>query len=319
MVPIASALSVTPALAQCKVLVQHARLKDVVVSVPGVSFSLNLADVPLDIELAADQAAARVRVLGPLRFEVTYPVHELAFRIDKRVQLFGGRIRLGQGAAPMLVGVRGNGMQLSLHSMLGVNVRPPLEIPCANVGLSDGTPYATPAAMLPSRAQTIGTGTGFFPLHLSPSEGNPLYVQYTGPFEILDRRPGWILLSAAWADGTRVRGWTPERYVTPETDPVSGWGEGVSGVLECARSDVPLLDKRTLRAGGRVAVSPGGPVWARVAEPVEVEIFPPRRADGWIQVARVPGVVGGPCMDPDYVWVHAHDIIGAPAATVGGR
>ena len=300
--------------AQCRIVVEQAHLKGVMVSAPGVSFALDIDGVPLTIEPETGKANASVQVMAPLRFAASYPMDKLAFRIKELVDLYGGRIRLGKKAASAWLGIRGDDMQLSLHSTLGIDVKQPLQIPCSHVGLSDGTPYSTPDVVWPSKDRTIGTGTTFFPLYLGPQEVEPLHVQYRGPFRILRKQPGWVLLEAAWADGSKVTGWTLERNTTSQVAPVGGWGEGLSGGGRGGCSDQPRVAKFTLREHAPIAASPGGPVWAWVARTLAVDALPLDRSDGWIQVISFPGLLSDPCSEYEHIWVHARDVLWTGAA-----
>ena len=258
---------------------------------------------------------APIQVLAPLQFAASYPMDKLALRIKESVDLYGGRIRLGKMAGAAWLGIRGDGALLSLKSTLGVDVKQPLMIPCGRIGLSDGTPYTTPQIASPASDRTIGTGVEFIPLYRSPREVDPLHIQFAGPFKLLRKRPGWVMIEAAWSDGSRVRGWTLERFATTEVAAVGGWGEGQSGDGACGLSDPPPLVKILLRKQAAIAVSAGGPVWARVARQLSVDAFPAERADGWIQVAAVPGLPAKPCSEHEHIWVQSRDVIGSGART----
>ena len=309
LVSIACGLASRAVSAQCRIVVEQAHLKGVMVSAPGVSFSVDIDGVPLTIEPETGKANASVQVMAPLRFAASYPMDKLAFRIKELVDLYGGRIRLGKKAAHAWLGVRGDGMQLSLLSTLGVDTKGPLQIPCSHIKLGDGTPYWTPQVVWPRKDRTIGTGTTFFPLYLGPQEADPLPIQYPGPFRILRKRRGWVLIEAAWADGSRVTGWTLERYTTKKVAPVLGSGGGESYEGECYATDGPLLAKFTLREQAPVFVSFGGPVWAWVTRTLTVDALPLDRSDGWIQVIGLPGFLSNPCSEYEHIWVHVRDVL----------
>jgi hypothetical protein len=107
--------------------------------------------------------------------------------------LYGGRIRLGGNAGFNWLDVRGDNMQLSLKSTLGIGAKVPLQIPCSHLGLSDGTPFETPHVVSPAENLRIGTGSTFFPLYLGPQEVDPL----TRAAQTLCRDPA--VVAAAWA------------------------------------------------------------------------------------------------------------------------
>jgi len=152
--------------AQCRIVVEQAHLKGVMVSAPGVSFALDIDGVPLTIEPETGKANASVQVMAPLRFAASYPMDKLAFRIKERVDLYGGRIRLGKKAASAWLGIRGDDMQLSLHSTLGIDVKQPLQIPCSQfipiacAAGSETPPLGTATTATPGTKRTGFTGSG---------------------------------------------------------------------------------------------------------------------------------------------------------------
>jgi len=292
---------------RCRISSQQTRLSDVSVSAAGLRFTLGLEGVSARIEVTQAQSEARLDVLTPLRFTATYPKASLAFRVAASTEWYGGRVRLGQGAAPSWRDIRGDEMLLSLEPSLGVAVKQPLAIACSRLGLSDGTPYSTPH---PERAgvDAVGTGGDFVPFYLEPLERDPLEVRYPGGFAIKQRRPGWLLLAVSWEDGSRLQGWTPERHATHEINAVGGWGLGQSGGPFCGRSDAPRLIRVTLHDGAAIAASPAGPVWAHAAQDLEAEAFPPEPSDEWIRVATVPGLIAAPCSEHEHIWARARDV-----------
>ncbi|MGD0838597.1 MAG: hypothetical protein ABSB49_18325 [Polyangia bacterium] len=296
----------------CRVATEKASLDAVEVAVPGQTFALDLKKVPVTMEL--EEAASRtttIQVLAPLRFVALYPSDKLVYRIKQRLELAGGRIRLGKLAGYTWLGVSGDGMRLSLQSSLSIDLREPIIVPCRNVELGNGGPsYATPAALSAPRRRTIGTGTAFFPLYLAPREGDHVDIRYPGPFEVLQRHRGWVKLQAAWQDGSRVRGWTRQEFTTSGVSLPLGWGEGGPGEGGCGRVDGPLVVRVRLRKDAAVATSPAGPVWASVAQMIAVDAFPSDPSDdGWIQVASVSGLPL-PCKDHEHIWVQARDVVG---------
>lgn len=245
---IAFGLGTRAASAQCRIEVKQARLKGVVVTVPGVTFSLDLDRVPLTVEPERGKANASLQVMAPLRFSASYPTDKLSFQIKGRIDLYGGRVRLGKAAAHDWLGVRGDAMQLSPLSTLGIEMKEPLQIPCSHIGLGDGTPYWPPEVVWPRKDRTTGVGPAFFPLYLGPQEADPLPIRYPGPFRILGRRQGWVRIEAAWHDGSKVTGWTPERNMTEKVVPVGGW-RGASLMTADATVSLTGLCRRSSRCG----------------------------------------------------------------------
>jgi hypothetical protein len=292
-------LGAAEASAQCRIDDAEAYLPSVSVTVPGASFALGLAGVPVQIRPDAATPNARIEVLSPLRFTASRPSQELSYRIKRSVDLYGGRIRLGPGAVPTWLG-----------NMLRLSVKQPLRVPCSHLDLDDGeTPYATPELVaLPDR-QRVGTGDAFVPVYLFPNRVDAIDVQYSGPFEIEGRIPGWVLLNASWADGSRLRGWTLERFIKPEAGRVTGAVAGMTHLGGCGRADAPLLFRLALRKGAPIAAAPGGAAWTWVTRTLEVEAFPLDRSDGWIRIGAISGLPGPPCAEHEHFWVHARDVI----------
>jgi hypothetical protein len=94
---------------ECRIDDSKAYLSNVTVSASGTAFPLGLAGVPVQIRPAVGATNANVEVLSPLRFTAAYPAAELRYRVKRSVDLYGGQIRLGEGAMPEWLGVRGNG------------------------------------------------------------------------------------------------------------------------------------------------------------------------------------------------------------------
>lgn len=278
---------------------------------------MNVKGVPLELQLEGGETRARVDVFDPLRFTGSYAVEELALRIAAPVDLYGGRIRVGQGAAPKRHGVQGGVLQVSVQEMLGVATKAPLSVPCRRFGLSDGSPYATPSAVVPAPGwKAVGLRHGFIPLHLYTGEGDALWVRYAGPLFVEDRKPGWVLLRAQWSDGSRLRGWTRERYVTAEFNPApEGWFEGRTMYGDsCGSSHPPARRAVTVVESSPVAAAPNGAVWAQVAREIRVEAYSHSldRSDGWVELAVVPGLPAGACEPHEHLWVQRAHVVEKP-------
>ncbi len=310
---LASAFLARAAAAECRISMEKASLQKVTVQVPGQRFTLDLQAVPVTVAVKhASKGTAIIQVLAPLRFTASYPSKSLVYRIGREVDLYGGRIHLGKRAGYTWLGVRGDGLQVSLRSSLGLQVQEPVIVPCNNIELASSTYYNSPAVSLPPPARTVGTGSAFFPLYLAPEEAAPLSIRYAGPFQVLQRRPGWVLLQANWEDGSQVRGWTRQRFATAKAKSLPGWAGGESFNVPCAVVDgygFPLA-KIKLRKDAPIAASPGGAVWARVSGTISADAFPLDRRDGWIQIAAVPGLPARSCSDHDHIWVHSRDVLG---------
>jgi hypothetical protein len=302
------------AFAECRISVGRSNLTNVTVAAGADTFTVSLRDAPVAIALAPGDSTSRINVEGPLRFEATYPLAQLALRVAKPVELFGGRIRLGSGAAPVWLGVEGDAMRASPQKMLGVETTPALAVPCRALGLSDGKPYSTPAVIDPPKSEAVGIGTGPVRLFVRPEAVDPFEIRYAGSFRARARRPNWVLIEANWADGSRVRGWASDRDIKTDIPPeVAGSVEGLKVGPACGRSDAPTLTRLTIRRGASIADAPGGFIWAHVTRAVVVRVFPADRPDGWIRIGAISGLAGDPCAELEHLWVHSRDVAGSAA------
>lgn len=300
--------------APCRFSVERGQLREVAVSVAEITFSVNVDGVPLQLQFRAGESRARVDVIDPLRFTGSYAVDELALRMASKVDLHDGRIRLGQGSAPERLGIHGDVLLVSIEKMLGVATKTPFGVPCRRLGLSDGSPYRAPSAVAPAPGrEAVGVGREFIPLYPDAREGDALWMSYPGPLLVEERRPGWVLLNAEWSDGSRLRGWTRDRYTTAHFEPASeGWGEG--GLVHgagCGSSHPPLRSPVTIASGSPIAASPNGPVWAHVTREIQAEAysFSFERSDGWIQLAAVPGLSADSCDPHEHLWLQRRHLL----------
>jgi hypothetical protein len=292
--------------ARCLVTEPHLRLDDLKVLAPGVSFAVSVEDVAATVDLAQSAPDARIEVTNPLRFSASYLQRDLPLRVAQPVSAFGGRVVVGAGAAPHWLGVHGDAVLASLEPMIRVELEEPLAIPCNRLGFGGEQPYASPLPTM-ARGERRGTGRGFVPLFLEARAVDSVLVRYGGPFVVKVRQPGWVLLEAAWADGTKVTGWTPDANTTARFEDVGGFGEGWSGRAPCGQVDGPRLQRVSVRAGAPIAASPGGPIWAHVVRSVVADTFPNDRADRWLRVAAITGLIADSCSEQEHVWIDAGD------------
>ncbi len=295
---------------------KRGQLRKITVSVADVTFRVNVEHLPLELELTAGEPRARVDVFDPLRFTGSYAVDELALRIASPVNLHGGRIRLGRGAAPRLLRVNGDVLQISLQEILGIAARTPLDVPCRRFGLSGDSFFEAPAAIVPAPGrETLGVGQHFVPLYLDAREDDALWVNYSGAFVVEERKPGWVLLSAQWSDGSRLRGWTRRHHAMADFDPpASGWGQGWGESEVCGSSHPRSRSSVTISQRSPIATSPNGPIWAQVTREIRAEAYSHSfdRSDGWIELAAVPGLPAGSCEPHEHLWVRRRHVIEGP-------
>jgi hypothetical protein len=305
----------TAAVAACEVEAARARLARVVLQIGGRHHTLTLDGLPVQVTARAGRDSVRLQVLSPLRFATQYPLRELPFRINATVDLKGGRVRLGKGAAPEVLRVDGDRIEFSLRRLLQVDIEPPLAVPCGDLTLGNGLSYhpATEAAYHPPNAialvgSVVATGDVFFPLYLTPDELDPLLVKFVGAFDLRERRPGWILLSREWDDGSVLRGWTPERFASGErAGKLSSWGPGLQGLPDCSSPHGDGARDVVVRKSAWIAASPAGTIWASAAIDFAARALPLDRSDGWIRLIGFKGLLRDTCQDPDYIWVHSRD------------
>ena len=305
------ALASPGVLAECRLTAHHARLAGVTVSAAQTTFSLDLAGVPVAIVLAPNAATARVDVAAPLQFQAEVQVDALELRLKKAVDLYGGRVRLGRSAAHVRLGVEGDTMRVSLHETFGVDVPRGLAVPCRALGLDAANWFTTPPDPEPESGRRVAIGPGPVPFFERPVSVDPLEIGYAGPFVVRGRRPGWALIEASWADGSRLKGWVLEKDAQAEVVPWRGRGELFgSGRDCCVATDEPPFTQMTIRRGAPIAASAAGVVWAHAATNVVVEAFPREAADGdWIAIATTRALPTGSCSRHQHMWVQAGDVM----------
>jgi hypothetical protein len=294
--------------ARCLVDEPHLRLENIQVIAPGADFAVSVDDVASTIELEPAAPDARIEVTSPLRFSAAFPKRELPLRVAQPVSAFGGRVSVGAGAAPQWLEIHGDTISASLEPMVQVELAESLAIHCSRLGSSRGQPYSSPAPSLAS-GERRGTGRGFVPFYLEPREVEPVLVRYGGPYVVKVRQPGWVLLEATWADGTALSGWTPAANTIGAFDDIGGFAEGSSGRALCGHVDGPRLEKVSVRAGAPIASGPGGPVWAHVTRSVVADTISSDRADGWLRVAAITGLIVDSCSEQDHVWIDRRDVV----------
>ena len=229
-----------PAFVACRIRADRGDLSSLTVSAAGQTFSLNVEGVPLELQLEGGNPLARVHVRAPLRFTGSIELSRLDLRVSEQVALHGGRIGLGKGAKAKWLGVRGDELLGSFDKLLGVTTQPPIGVPCRRIELGNGSPYETPDRIVAPSKPTVGTGAALFPLYRLPDEDmDALLLSYRGPLVVGARRPGWVFLTATWADGSSLRGWTRERYARFGFEKHLTYGEGSVVLKGCGRSHEP--------------------------------------------------------------------------------
>jgi hypothetical protein len=273
-------------------------------------FSINLEDSSVAFTFHAGRDLAELDVRSPLMFATWYAVADVPLRVARNVTLGEGRLILGRGSRPGWLGVRGEEMLVSLAPNLQVAIDPPLAVACRELTLAEPpSPYASPARLKPPGARFVGFGQDTLALHGAPGTPGAWAVRYSGPFELLGARAGWIQVRAAWEDGSRLQGWTPAAPVDGAARWPSVSVEGGSTRGGCHSVDVPPLSRIEVRAGAAVAVSPAGAVWAHFSSSRWVEGTAPSSSGGWHAIARLPGITSDDCPSESTIWVHADDIL----------
>lgn len=211
------------------------------------------------------------------------------------------------------MGVRDDGLEVSLERATGVAIQPAPRVPCSRLGLSDRAAHESSLRTATPAERSVGTGSRFVPLYAQPTDDAPISIRYPGPFVVKEQRPGWVLLAAEWQDGSRVKGWTRERHVVPYFDDPPQWIGGLSGHGACGRMDAPRRSPLRIAEGAPVSTAPDGAVWAHASREVAVEAIAVtlERADGWIKIAEMPGLEPPPCQDLKHSWVHRRHVVPA--------
>lgn len=303
--------SATASAGPCVITARRASLKDVRVHAGGKTLTLRLDKVPVALDLQS-ATVATLRVRAPLRFvAVGHSMSTVTVRVARKLRLYGGRLVVAPRVGTKLKLVRGRRVGVEL-GITGLKLRRPALVPCRAL--------TVPATSLGTRAapvshpgeQDYGHTTGFVPLYRSPGRGTPLWVELNSTPLVAEQRPGWVRLEVVWTDGSALRGWVPAKHVRVSREKLTvggGVGTGLIGGA-CGSSHPPRLVPMTLRRNARIAVSPGGAVWARAARQFPVKTFVLSRSDGWLQIARIKHLpTASTCTYHDKMWVHVKDIV----------
>lgn len=295
----------------CVITAKHASLTDVRVHAGGKTLTLALSKVPLALDLQSESVAT-LRVRGPLRFvAVGHTMSRVPLRLARRQRLFGGRVVLAPKLKTKLLALHGSrvGVEVALD---GLHFRQPLVVPCRALTVPAKSPGGSPFLKIYPGKRDLAFTTGFVPLYRRPGVGAPLQIKLSYAPRVTAQQPGWVHIEAHWGDGSSVQGWVPSKHVevrTAEMLAPGGLGYGTIGGL-CGSSHRPRLVPLTLRRNARIAVSPGGAVWARAAARVPVKTFVMSRSDGWLQIARIEHLpTKSSCSYHDKMWVHVKDIV----------
>lgn len=293
---------------RCIVNEPHLRLNNINVLVPGSGFTLSVDDVKSRVELSPGKSTVRIEVMAPLHFSASYPREDLRIRLVTPVEAFGGRFKLGRGAVPRWLRVQGDTLRALAEPVVPVQLIQSLAIPCHQLGIAGGEPYATPSLMQAGNEQR-GIGSNFVSLFTAPRAVDPLRVRYAGPFAVVERQSNWVLLEAKWSDGTRLVGWTPESNAVREFELPKTSVEGTSSLRICGHSDGAVFRKSGVRVGARVHTRPEGPVWATTAGSVTAEIDEGGSRNDWVRVVGITGVRSDPCIEQNSMWLQADDLL----------
>lgn len=295
----------------CQVLGDHAALNDVAVTVGPQTLSLRLEDARVRVLPTPGRALAELRVEAPLLFVTSYPLRGLDVRTTRAVTLGEGRISVGRGVKPSVVGVRGDALVVSLATDLGLEVEPPPELSCSALTLAPrGAPRETPAREELPGARFASFGPAAMALHAAAGSGAAWSIRYAGPVELVGSAGGWHHVRARWEDGSALDGWTPSPPLAGEVVWPSVHVGGMSLPGGCHAADVPPTRKVLARAGAPVSATAGGAAWARFAAPTWVEAQG-SAADGWLSITAPPGVAVDTC--EHWFWLRAADVSEAPS------
>jgi hypothetical protein len=291
----------------------------------GPAFAIGVNGVPVQIELPSAVAMpAAVHVASPLAFDGVARIDDLAIQLARAADVAQGRVRVTAGMSVRSARTTGAGVTVDIVVAPGVVVR--------DVVVAED--LLTLNALLRSPGAVAGGARAWLPrgpvVHLYPIDGAgpPISVETSRPFGLAlerrgDERDGLIPVQATWSDGAALTGrvgLAELREIGPSDTflaaPVEDSAPGA--IDECGQTSTPPGMFRGMRraAGGAVIYAePGRGPWARVSEPVDLEVEYASDAR-YAAISRAPGIVqlGTRCSALAHAWVETRALSGPRGA-----
>lgn len=279
---------------QCRIGGRHAALE---VSVPRSIAGPEKIWIEGSVEavLIADYGTAAVHITSPLVMKTHVPRAQLAFRLRKPTEIFGGRVRIGRGfqleaqfVANRQVGVRVPDAFFSQFPLANnkAGLNPTFVVNCRALEVSSPLLVeATPISTLGTRFGAFVSGSGDeLALFRSANEAElPIALWSEVRLERIDVRRGWTKVRARWTDGTQILGWTRSALVPANDDFWSGDGTGGCGNSEMEGG----FEAIAIKGAGIYSNDMDSP-WARFAAATRVEVI--SSVTDWYLVYHIEGV-----------------------------
>jgi hypothetical protein len=229
------------------------------------SLSIRVRGAAIEAQVTSNTGDLAVKLLHPLAFSGSVPRPDLGIRSGSILR--GGMFHAGSAVSFASAEVRGT--EVLGRARLGPYSVARIVVGCTDLVLRDEPSLVNPT--WPSEA-SYQARTPELRIYPSPEESgakDPLVLEpwpiVAGTFE----RPGWLRVSLAWSDSSKVSGFAKAEDLTPLPQVERGGGIG-SGISLCrpecraSPSGAPELVMR-IQAGASIWNAPHGVEWARVS------------------------------------------------------
>lgn len=264
---------------------------------------LRLALTQADVEIVPGTQAtdlAQVRITAPLHFAGWAVVER--YGVVRDAELGEGLIRAG--AQTTLSGARGGADALVGELSVGGASVEQVRVGCSK--LTTASPAAPEPELLLGDALVRPTDA-WLTLSASPTSPTSLRLRNLMALSKLEEENGWVRLSASFADGSSVTGWTRAAEVetipageepVPATSGPGFCGDGCGG----GASDYQIGPAQLL-PDTQVRAAPNGEVWAEVPQPLQVTVAH-RGDEPWVRLLKVTGIEENRgCHSLEHAWV----------------
>lgn len=259
---------------------------------PGLSFRLNVHDLPLTAAPVGTRGLAWVTVLEPLRFTgiARVPRYVVATSFDDP----DGLLHLTPGAVATRVVPLGTVATANLVLALeGPEVMSP-EIPCDALAVPDSA-FRQKSVVVPKDAVSFDAdeSVGFWS---EPGHGKRLMVNAGAVgFEKLAEIGSFSQVRLRTESGSWLTGWVESARISPQVwgnllgESFAPCGEGRQGLPEGDEGDV--VGWAEVPVGAKVSAVPGGPPWAEASKPLRAPALQRNRLKA-IQLLEIAGLTG---------------------------